>query len=426
MLDNMKNFHKVNDKLYRGAAPSVNDIKNLKKLGVKRIVSLDENAGEAVSDICKKLELEQLKLYFRLNKSDINMMYKRDWVKILMSVPTYVHCLHGKDRTGFVVGLAQVRSGVSADEAIKLADQYGLGRNLPPHFESDIKLIKNLIKKDGTDTNSSDDTAPEVSREDNNSMNSPFAMNNLMMNYYEPAKNPIYQLTYEPRGYEDQVENKAEPVSDIPQMGQIDGVYAPVGAGYSMASGISRDLGYMKIANTPLVIDIPDAEKKAAAKCIATLKLCLKELDIANNHIAMILSAFEKFPDTDIEKVYKSRVMLRKIRDQGIENFNEFELPASKFIKEFNIFTSDQEFDKLVKSFISDIGDLKGLLKDFTDLYDDMRDKDFVKNIIVALKAIESQCKSLESLIDERIISDIKTKIITEDWYARLQEKEST
>lgn len=52
----MNNFKKVTKGLYRGSAPSPNDVLLLKKdFKINKIISLDEESGEKISRTCNKI-----------------------------------------------------------------------------------------------------------------------------------------------------------------------------------------------------------------------------------------------------------------------------------------------------------------------------------------------------------------------------------
>lgn len=109
------NFGVVEEgKLYRGAQPTAGEIENLYRRGVKTIVKLNQ----------KDLEMERLavsELGIRLIEVPLNARtagtsrscaeVERAYQAISdpMNWPVYVHCDHGRDRTGFLVGLYRER-----------------------------------------------------------------------------------------------------------------------------------------------------------------------------------------------------------------------------------------------------------------------------------------------------------------------------
>ena len=55
-------FAKVTKDLFRGGCPSLkdNDIESLKRMGINKIVSLDEECGERIKEKCNELGIHQI------------------------------------------------------------------------------------------------------------------------------------------------------------------------------------------------------------------------------------------------------------------------------------------------------------------------------------------------------------------------------
>jgi Tyrosine phosphatase family len=132
----IKRFFRINDNLYRGSAPSPQDVIALKnQYGIKKIVSLDEIAGKHIGRICKLLDLTHI--IIPLNADDIepmaNLLNENLQQLLIEGGPTYVHCIQGKDRTGMVIAMYDCKyNDVSCDEAIDRAKSLGFGIGLPP------------------------------------------------------------------------------------------------------------------------------------------------------------------------------------------------------------------------------------------------------------------------------------------------------
>jgi hypothetical protein len=128
-------FAKVTKDLFRGGCPSLkdNDIESLKRMGINKIVSLDEECGERIKEKCNELGIHQIIWGLGAgNDPKVAALKKRIVPTLTHGGPTYVHCLHGKDRTGMTVAMYRVYSGWSVDKALKEAAQFGMGTHLPP------------------------------------------------------------------------------------------------------------------------------------------------------------------------------------------------------------------------------------------------------------------------------------------------------
>lgn len=144
--------------LYRGSAPTPKDILEMKdKLGIKKVVSLDKEAGERISRACKMLGIDQIKLYIEHNRKDLYNFLSQDMKKtFLEDGPTFVHCREGKDRTGLACAIVKCKFlGMSPDKAVQEAKSLGFGIGLDPKI---IHTYEKIIQhcKPEKDTNSAD------------------------------------------------------------------------------------------------------------------------------------------------------------------------------------------------------------------------------------------------------------------------------
>lgn len=99
----LPNFACISPVLYRGAQPTRDGFRQLERLGVKTVVNL-----RSMHDDRPLLEGTSLR-YFRLPTTawGISQWQMRQFLAIVMdpaNQPVFVHCQHGSDRTGFVVG----------------------------------------------------------------------------------------------------------------------------------------------------------------------------------------------------------------------------------------------------------------------------------------------------------------------------------
>ena len=69
-----------------------------------------------------------------------------------------------------------------------------------------------------------------------------------------------------------------------------------------------------------------------------------------------------------------------------------------------------------MKSLISSIDDLQNKVNKFVDLFDNLESKEFIKNIVAAMEAIQKQCNSVEEIIDDRIKTHVQSNILATSW----------
>jgi len=128
--EDLPNFHTVHSYLFRGGEPSQSGVKKLQSLGVKTIVDLRAPSEQTFNE---KKEAEQLGLHYlnlpmssaapttkqvtEFNKTvsqaeELNLKASQSGANDSAAAPypdaVYVHCAHGSDRTGCMIGIWRV------------------------------------------------------------------------------------------------------------------------------------------------------------------------------------------------------------------------------------------------------------------------------------------------------------------------------
>jgi hypothetical protein len=165
-----------------------------------------------------------------------------------------------------------------------------------------------------------------------------------------------------------------------------------------------------------MTYEVSDAEKTEASRAMEFFSHTLKLLTMASDHLDIMKTPFKNNPNMDPAEVMKARAAIRRFRDKAIDNFNEFKHAAFKCVNAMQLFASDTQTLKLMKSFISSIDDLENKVNNFADLFNDLEDKDFPANIVSNIEEIQDQCKSVEEIIDERIKNHIQQNILATSW----------
>lgn len=124
------NFHKVTETLYRGGQPKNTGFENLKKIGIKTVLSLRRETNESNSE---KSLISGLEMNFHNIPLSI---YKRptdeqslQFLEIILNPknqPVFVYCKSGRDRAGAMIALYRVVvEQKGPKEAYKEAKNFG-------------------------------------------------------------------------------------------------------------------------------------------------------------------------------------------------------------------------------------------------------------------------------------------------------------
>ena len=158
-----KNFHQVNENLFRSGQPDDDEFESLRTCnGIRSVLNLRENNSdqEAVAKISKMWGGPIVKLYEI--PLDTEKITEQDLYKILTVIrdapkPLLIHCWHGSDRTGCAVAASRiVFENWTVEDAIAelMKPEYGhhkkIYTNIPELLrKADWKKIKaEILKKE--------------------------------------------------------------------------------------------------------------------------------------------------------------------------------------------------------------------------------------------------------------------------------------
>lgn len=118
----LNNFHTVTPNLYRGAQPDLSGIVFLQSIGVRTILDINDDdlqeSSEAVWAASHGMTLIYIPLSGFWAPSDFQVGLIQQVLNDKHLGPVYIHCEHGEDRTGLMVGIYRVESmGWGASEA---------------------------------------------------------------------------------------------------------------------------------------------------------------------------------------------------------------------------------------------------------------------------------------------------------------------
>jgi uncharacterized protein (TIGR01244 family) len=145
--DNLPNFQKVNDQVYRGAQPTNSGFQQLAQLGIKTVVDL--------RDIGEHSQADEQKIVTGLGMRYVSIPMhgmstpKDDLVAAVQALfndpangPVFVHCKRGADRTGMVVAVYRIsHDGWDNKKALSEAKSNGMSmfERAIQHYVMDYK-----------------------------------------------------------------------------------------------------------------------------------------------------------------------------------------------------------------------------------------------------------------------------------------------
>jgi protein tyrosine phosphatase (PTP) superfamily phosphohydrolase (DUF442 family) len=138
----LPNLFRVSPSLYRGAQPTPEGLGELRRLGVKTIVSLRAFHGERASVAAAGLGYERVS--FKVwHPEDEDMRRFLAIVADPARQPVFVHCLRGSDRTGTAVAVYRMSAeGWSSEDAIDEMVNGGFGfQRRFSHLETYVRAL---------------------------------------------------------------------------------------------------------------------------------------------------------------------------------------------------------------------------------------------------------------------------------------------
>lgn len=164
-----KNFRRVEGEIYAGGTPDANFLSFFKRnLNGNAVLSLDAGVAAQIAPIVKQLGMQHFIIPLEASMTHVTDDLKHLITSIRNGLltsnqPIYVHCLHGRDRTGFTIALHRVmKDGWSCDGALNEARRYGYGNGIPVATQMIWKSVL-CIK---TDNNAANDDAVTTMRDD--------------------------------------------------------------------------------------------------------------------------------------------------------------------------------------------------------------------------------------------------------------------
>ena len=156
--ENLPNFQKVDDHVYRGAQPTNNGFEDLAKRGIKTVVDLRDIGEHSQADEQKAVTDLGMR-YFSIPMQGMSTPNDKQIATVLAllndvtSGPVFVHCKRGADRTGTVIALYRiVHDSWDSKRALSEAKSYGMSafQRAMQHYVTDYKTAGTIAGADAT------------------------------------------------------------------------------------------------------------------------------------------------------------------------------------------------------------------------------------------------------------------------------------
>jgi hypothetical protein len=150
-------FSKVDDGLYRGGLPSKTDLVALKKLGIKTDIDLmgEIPVYDSAMVLREKAWAKSVGINFVQVKvptgsipfgKKVSQAIADQFLKVALdpaNQPCYVHCLHGRDRTGTMSAVYRMTvNGFTPEKAYAEMKSFGFDENHYPSLAAFVKAYK--------------------------------------------------------------------------------------------------------------------------------------------------------------------------------------------------------------------------------------------------------------------------------------------
>jgi tyrosine-protein phosphatase SIW14 len=154
--DNLPNFQKVDDHVYRGAQPTNSGFKDLAERGIKTVVDLRDIGEHSQADE-QKVVTDLGMRYVSIPTQGMSTPKNEQVAAVLTllneatSGPVFVHCKRGADRTGTVIAVYRIfHDGWDSKRALGEAKSYGMSvfQRAMQHYVTDYKPAGTIASLD--------------------------------------------------------------------------------------------------------------------------------------------------------------------------------------------------------------------------------------------------------------------------------------
>src|ERR1700729_3644431 len=137
----------------------------------------------------------------------------------------------------------------------------------------------------------------------------------------------------------------------------------------------------IKIYAINLSYDVSSEEKEQAEQSLLCFDDAIKKLNVAVDYLDIMATPFKDNPNIDSKEIVKYRAAMRRYRDELIKYFNNFKIAAKECMTSMQVFLSDTQILKLVKSFYSSIEEIEKKINHLSSLFNNIESKTLISDL---------------------------------------------
>jgi len=423
--------------LYRGSAPKKWEIIVLKQhFNIEQIISLDKTSADDIHEQC--LENNVQHVIIPINSAittDKDLLAFQDVTKLIGNKVTYVHCQHGKDRTGLFIAKYRTENGWSCKKAIDEAITFGFGIGLDPKVVNKyIQIIDSSCKESHQHVNIKyyDDKTKEtlLCQECGMSKTHGQCKHCFITNALIKNANILYKNVVDEERELCEEKPMTKDDENIGGGSEVSTLFSIPGA-IAMTTNQRQHLikNLCKQANK-IIFPIPEEEKVLAKQCVEKLKELvdniLFKVKIKEDYediLDIIYNPFNENEGITTEQAGK----IKQHIDIFIELLSKNMIQVKKFIifclDILEKFKSDADVAAMNKSLFDEADNLSKEETIFEEVLQNTENKDFQKEVLESIKTLKKSHAQIKQLINERIIPYLRKDILGEDWTVEIKEE---
>jgi hypothetical protein len=452
----MLRFQKVSDNLYRGSAPKKHEIPLLKqKYNITKIISLDKDSALDIHEECLANDIAHIIIPIHgSNDRDLELIKSVGPTRLIGNDIAYVHCKHGKDRTGLFVGKYRVENGWDCKKALDEALSFGFGTFMK---KKDIIAFMIIIGCNDIDYSILDtikDNSKNLCDECGMVMHNN-TCNNCMISEALLSMSKIIKFADSQEGVDKKLESIVEkqkespysyeqvPDEILPGVNTVSNLFSPGATTSSIPNIPSLEVPTMLgLAKTNITVriaflkkllknavtqqlsyEIPKSEKKLIKSCIDQLQeLMDSEISIYSNQLDVMYKSFKDHTGIKPEQADKIQNYLDMYLEKLDDYLKNLKVKALKCIEILQKFQSDTDILSMLKSLDELLDNLKLYQDMLSKTIKEEKSEDFQQNAIKCLESIKKEIAQLKQLITERIMTYLNKNILGNNWSSDVKE----